>query len=101
MGVVVPVFRFDGAMDHAYYRSPRLSFCPLHVGQNDDCLQIVVDAYSIRLHFGHVHCKFFDVDCICVSPIEYHPCNVGKLLPDVFASGLSAPSVMAVTSWWS
>jgi hypothetical protein len=82
VGVVISVFCFDCAMGNAYFRTARLSCCPLHVGQNDDCLQIAVDAYSVRLHFGRVRCKFFDVDCDCVSPIENHPCNVDKLLSD-------------------
>ena len=82
MGVVVPVFRFDGVMGDTYFHSPQLLCCQRHVGQNDNCLQIVDDAYSVCLHFDQVCCNLFDVDCDCVSPIEYHPCNVDKLLHD-------------------
>ncbi len=57
VGVVVSVFHFDGAMGDTYFCSPQLSCCPLHVGQNDDCLQIVMDAYTVRLSFGRVGCN--------------------------------------------
>ena len=102
VAVVVSVFCFGGAMGNTGFCTPRLACCQFHVGQNDDCLQIGVSPYSIRLSFGRVHYKFIDVDCNCVSPIEHHPCNVDKLVSDsVVASVLSRPSVIAVMSWWS
>ena len=82
MGVVISVCCFDGAMGNAFFCTPQLLCCPLHVGQNDDRLQVVMDAYTVRLRFGSVCCKLFDVDGDRVSPIVNHPCNVEELLSD-------------------